>query len=136
MRFLAILLFLSAFFAVSCKKETSWDIDAAIPITKSHLDISNFFGDSIFGTDPNGLLHIAFSKDVLNYKMDDLVRLPDTTLEAGFTLPGAYNSVPGALIYSNSSLSDREITFDVQNSVELNKATVRTGALKIEYFNS
>ena len=29
---------------VSCKKETSWDIDAAFPIAKSHLDLRNFFG--------------------------------------------------------------------------------------------
>lgn len=53
---------------ISCKKETSWDLDAAIPIAKSHLNIANFFGDTIFKADPTNLLHIAFSKDILNYQ--------------------------------------------------------------------
>ena len=54
-----------------CKKETSWDLDAAVPIAQSNLNINNFFGDTIFKADPTGLLHIAFSKDILNYKMDN-----------------------------------------------------------------
>ena len=57
-----VLFILVSFF--SCTKETSWDVDLAIPIAKSYLNISNFFGDTIFQADPNGLLHIAFSKDL------------------------------------------------------------------------
>ena len=56
---LLALLFLS--FLFSCKKGTNWDVDVAIPIAKSHLNISNFFGDSLFDTDQSGLVHIAFS---------------------------------------------------------------------------
>lgn len=123
-------------FSVSCKKGTSWDIDASIPIAQSHLNLSNFFGDSIFQTDNNHLLHIAFSKTIIDYKIDDLVKLPDTTVTLSFTLPGNYASNPGSTIYSNANLSDKEVTFDVQNGVELNKAIVRSGFLKIEYVNS
>ena len=119
----------------SCKKETSWDLDAAIPIAKSHLNISNFFGDTIFKADPTGLLHIAFSKDILNYTVDSLVKLPDTTVNIAFNL-GGYNTVPGNLIYMNSGANDNEMTFDVQNGVELNTAIVRKGGIKIEYTNT
>jgi hypothetical protein len=65
----------------SCKKETSWDVDLAIPIAKSYLNISNFFGDSLFQADPKPVYYIAFSKDLINYTMDSLVNLPDTTVK-------------------------------------------------------
>ncbi len=121
---------------VSCKKETSWDTDLAIPIATSHLNISNFFGDSIFQTDPSGLLHLAFTKDLLNYTMDSLVKLPDTTINAGYTVPFSTFLNPGVQIFSNAASTDKEITFDVSNGVELNKAIIRKGFLKIEYKNT
>jgi hypothetical protein len=120
----------------SCKKDTSWDVDAAIPIARSTLNISNFFGDTIFQADPTGLLHIAFSKDILNYTMDSLVQLPDTMIPLGYTIPFTSTVNPGVQIYSNASLNDKEITFDVSNGVELNQAIVRKGSLKIEYTNT
>lgn len=121
---------------LSCKKETHWDVDLAIPIARSHLNISNFFGDSIFKSDPTGLLHIAFSRDLVNYTMDSLVKLPDTTVNLNYFVPFASSLSPGVQIFSNASSNDKEITFDVSNGVELNKAIVRKGNLKIEYINS
>lgn len=121
---------------VACKKETSWDVDLAIPLAKSHLNISNFFGDTIFNADPTGLLHIAFSKDLINYTMDSLVNLPDTTITLGYTLPFTQALNPGVVIYSNAASTDKEIKFDVSNGVELNKAIIRSGYLKLEYANT
>lgn len=121
---------------VSCKKETSWDVDLAIPIAKSHLNISNFFGDSLFQADPTGLLHLAFSKDLINFTMDSLVKLPDTTVNIGYNVFFNTSLNPGVQIFSNAASTDKEITFDVSNGVELNRAIVRTGYLKIEYINS
>ena len=139
MRFLqkliiALILLISA---VACKKETSWDVDLAIPLAKSHLNISNFFGDTIFNADPSGLLHIAFSKDLINYTMDSLVNLPDTTLNLGYSFFFVQNLNPGVVLYTNAaSTTDKEIKFDISNGVELNKSIVRSGALKIEYQNT
>ncbi len=128
-------IYVSLFF-ISCKKETSWDTDLAIPIVKSHLDINHFFGDSIFSSDNSGLLHLATSKTLLNYTMDSLVKLPDTTVNLGYNVPFSTQLSPGVLIYSNASSPDREVTFDVSNGVELNKAIIRSGYLKIEYTNT
>ena len=131
---------LSLFFIISvvaCKKPTSWDVDVAIPLAKSHLNISNFFGDTIFQADPTGLLHIAFSKNLINYTMDSLVKLPDTTIHAGYTVGLPLTLNPGIVLYSNAaSTTDKEITFDISNGVELNKAVVRSGALRITYTNT
>lgn len=121
---------------LSCKKGTSWDVDAAFPIAQSHLNFSNFFGDTIFKADNTGLLHIAFSKDIINFTMDSLVKLPDTTVSIGFTSPFTSQLNPGTIVFSNNASTDREITFNVTNGVELNKAIVKKGYLKVEYFNT
>lgn len=138
MRFVKNLLATTVIFITfySCKKGTNWDIDAAIPLAKSYLNISNFFGDTIFKADTSNLLHVSYSKDILNYTMDDLAQLPDTTVEIKFLAPFNSNLNPGTQIFSNNASTDREITFDVSNGVELNKAIIRSGYLKIEYFNS
>ena len=132
----SLFVFIILLFAFSCKKETSWDVDIAIPIAKSHLNISNFFGDSIFKADANGLLHLAFSKDLINYTMDSLVNLPDTTVVLGQIFPFSTSLLPGVQIFSNAASTDKEIKFDVSNGVELNKAIIKSGNLKIEYLNS
>lgn len=138
MRFLqkSVVCLFFLFSIVACKKATTWDVDLAIPIAKSHLNISNFFGDTVFKADPTGLLHIAFSKDLINYTMNSLVKLPDTTVNLGYTVPFSTALTPGVQIFSNASSTDKEITFDLSNGVELNKAIVRTGYLKIEYTNT
>lgn len=138
MRFVLKLTFIvvSLMSALSCRKGTSWDVDASIPLAKSHLNISNFFGDSIFKADPTGLLHIAFSKDIIDFTIDSLVKLPDTTVTLGFTSPFLSQLNPGTTIFSNSMSNDKEITFNVVNNIELNRAIVRKGKLKVEYFNS
>ena len=106
---LVFVLLLGSF--LSCKKETSWDVDLAIPIARSHLNISNFFGDTIFQADPTGLLHIAFSRDLINFTMDSLVKLPDTTVNLGYIIPFNTSLSPGVQIFSNASSTDKEITF-------------------------
>ncbi len=122
---------------VSCKKETSWDIDAAFPIAKSHLDLRNFFGDSLFKADPTGLLHLDYTTQILNLTMDNLVKLPDTTITIGYISFFNASLNPGDLIYTNASTpANQEVTFDVANGVQLNKAIVRSGYLKIEYLNT
>jgi hypothetical protein len=131
-----LLLVCSLLPVLSCKKGTSWDVDAVFPIAKSHLNLSNFFGDTIFKADPNGLLHIAFSQDIINFTMDSLVKLPDTTVTLGFTSPFSSQLNAGVTLFSNNGSTDREITFNVTNGVQLNRAIVKKGFLKVEYSNS
>lgn len=117
----------------SCKKETSWDIDGAIPIARSHLDLNNFFADTIFQADPTGLLHLSFNKDIINYTMDSLVKLPDTTLNFGYVIPaGSIGVNPNDVLYA----STQETKIDVSNGVELVDAIVRKGLIKAEFTNS
>ena len=133
-----LLLCLAAQFLFFCKKkETSWDIDGAFPIAKSHLNLTNFIGDSIFKADNTGLLHIAFTKKLLSYTMDSIAKLPDTTIKVNYISFFATSLAPNTTIYTNAnSTTDKEITFNLSNGVELNKADVRTGNLIIDFKNT
>jgi hypothetical protein len=122
----------------SCKKETTWDIDASIPIAKSRLNISNFFAEDIFDSDDTGLVHVSFKKEILNLSLDSLVKVPDTTLLFNYISPFNSSLNPGDVIYSNASAAsiDKEIIFNLPNDIQLNKLIVRSGILKIKIKNT
>lgn len=131
------LLVLICFAVISCRKsfETDWDLDIEAPIARSKLNIKNFFSDTLFQSDPSGLLHLAFSKKIAGFQLDSLVQLPDTILDYQFTMPpgslylAAGNSIPGFP-------QTQDIKFNINNGVELRTAIINTGHLKMVYSNS
>ena len=139
MRFIyKISLFLVIIVAIiSCRKsfETDWDLDIEAPIARSKLNIKNFFSDTLFSTDPTGLLHLAFSKKIAGFQLDSLVQIPDTLLKYEFTMP------PGKLyLPAGNSLPSfpqtQEINFNINNGVELRNAIINDGQLKMVYSNT
>ena len=139
MRFiLKISLFLLILAAIpSCRKsfETYWDLDIEAPIARSKLNIKNFFSDTLFQTDPTGLLHLGFSKKIAGFQLDSLVQIPDTLLKYEFTMP------PGKLyLPAGNSLPSfpqtQEISFKINNGVELRNAIIDKGQLKMVYSNT
>src|ERR1700741_5123151 len=101
---------------ISCRKsfETDWDIDIEAPIARSKLNIKNFFSDSLFSSDPTGLLHLSFSKKIAGFQLDSLVQLPDTVLSYGFVLGSGALYIPAG----NSILGfpqTQEIPFNISN---------------------
>ncbi len=132
---LAVLLFLAF---QSCRKsfETDWDLDIAAPIARSKLNIKNFFSDTLFSSDPTGLLHLSFSKKIAGFQLDSLVQLPDTVLDYQFAMlpntklylpPG--NSIPGFP-------QTQEINLTLSGGVELRSTIINNGLIKIVYSNS
>lgn len=122
----------------SCRKsfETDWDVDIEAPIARSKLNIKNFFSDTLFQTDPTGLLHLAFSKKIAGFQLDSLVQIPDTILNYEFTMPVGSklflppgNSIP-------SFPQTQEINFNINNGVELKTAIINNGTLKMIYSNT
>lgn len=122
---------------VSCRKsfETDWDVDIQAPIARSKLNIKNFFSDSLFSSDPTGLLHLSFSRKIAGFQLDSLVQLPDTILNYEFTLGSGSIYIPaGNSIFGFPQTQD--IKFDISNGVELRTAVINTGRLKMIYSNS
>jgi hypothetical protein len=121
----------------SCRKsfETDWDVDIEAPIARSKLNIKNFFSDTLFSSDPTGLLHLAFSKKIAGFQLDSLVQIPDTILNYEFTMPPgklylpAGNSIPGFP-------QTQEINFNINNGVELRTAIIHNGHLRMVYSNT
>lgn len=121
----------------SCRKsfETDWDVDLEVPIARSKLNIKNFFSDTLFSSDPTGLLHLSFSRKIAGFQLDSLVQIPDTILNYEFTMPPgklylpAGNSIPGFP-------QTQEINFNINNGVELRTAIIHNGHLRMVYSNT
>lgn len=122
----------------SCRKsfETDWDVDLAAPIARSNLNIKNFLSDSLFQSDPTGLLHLAFSKKIAGFNLDSLVEIPDTVLNYAFFLaPGSKLFIaPGSNIPGFPQT--QEINLDISNGVELRNVIIQEGKIKIDYTNT
>lgn len=139
MRFIykTVLFLLLLISVVSCRKSfrTDWDVDIEAPIARSKLNIKNFFSDTLFQTDPTGLLHLGFSQKVAGFKLDSLVQIPDTILNYEFTMPpgklflAAGNSIPGFP-------QTQEVKLDISTGVELRTVTIHQGKIKMVYKNS
>lgn len=123
---------------VSCRKsfETSWDVDIAAPIARSSLNIKNFFSDTLFQSDPSGLLHLAFSKKIAGFQLDSLIELPDTALNYAFFMAPNTNFfiAPGSNIPGFPQT--QEINFNISNGAELRTAIINDGKLKVDYTNT
>ncbi|MBK9283594.1 MAG: hypothetical protein IPM51_04660 [Sphingobacteriaceae bacterium] len=130
-----IIALLLAFFA--CRKSTiaTWDVDVVFPILKSELNIKNFFGDTIFKTDNNGLLHLAATRTITAIKLDSLISLPDTTIVTNFTIPAISYTLNAGQFIENVFLQPSELTFSVGNGAQLKTVAIRTGKLKVTYSN-
>lgn len=122
---------------VSCRKsfETDWDVDIVAPIARSKLNIRNFFSDTLFSSDPTGLLHLSFSRKIAGFQLDSLIELPDTVITYGFKLGSGTLYIPAG----NSIIGfpqTQEIPFNISGGVELRRAIINNGRLKIVFSNT
>lgn len=119
----------------ACRKSSSanWDVDAALPIVNSVLNVRNFISDSLFSADNTGLLHLTLKREVASLKLDSLVTIPDTTISAPFRNPIPFDNIlqPGAPINVPSS----DIKFNFPDGVALTSAVVREGKLFVSFSN-
>ncbi len=120
----------------SCRKsfETDWDVDLASPIARSNLNIKNFFSDTLFQTDQYGILHLQFSKPIASFKLDTLVKIPDTVIVQSFPLPVNFSVTPNQVLPGFPQTTD--IDFKINNNVELRKAIINSGLVKMVYTNT
>lgn len=118
----------------SCRKPTSanWDVDVVLPLVNAELNISNFAGDSIFESDPSGLLHFRVQRQVTAIKLDSLLNLPDTVINRHFAIPTIARLPPG---YALTFFPPSELKFDISNGVALKRADIRSGTLHVKFVN-
>lgn len=136
--FARIGVFLLIFIAfATCRKPTSanWDVDAVLPVVNSKLNIKNFFSDTLFKSDTDGLLYFNISREIGYIKLDSLLNLPDTTIPPQtFTAP-----VNGFLLTHENPLKNlppAELEFSIGNGVELTRVDVKKGVLVAKFYNN
>ncbi|MGZ3883288.1 MAG: hypothetical protein ACXVPQ_01280 [Bacteroidia bacterium] len=134
-RKLAVVLVIIGGFS-GCRKnfETDWDVDLVAPIARSDLKIKNFFSDSLFQADNGNVLHLAFSKALAGFKLDTLIKIPDTLITDSFLVIPGYVVVPGQPLIGFPNTQD--INFNVNGGVELRRVIIHDGTLKIKYTNT
>lgn len=135
LRKIALILAIFGLFS-GCRKnfETDWDVDLAAPIARSDLKIKNFFKDSLFQTDAGNVLHLAFSKAMASFRLDTLLKIPDTLIVNSFVVIPHLYVAPGQPLIGFPIT--QEIDFDINNGVELKKVIIDQGTLKVKYVNT
>lgn len=135
MCFLRWLTIISALALFSCRKPlgTSWDVQVALPVANTRLNISNLVSDSLLRADSTGHLHFHVQREVASLLLDSLIDLPDTVFLKRLEndkFPVSLN--PGDKI---NIFPPSEMTFDIGGGVELIVADLRSGFMKVQFSN-
>ncbi len=122
----------------SCRKPTvaNWDVDVALPLVNSQLNIKNFIGDSIFKADNTGLLNLVVNREITAIKLDSLIAIPDTAFVRSFTVFVGLQPVKVAPGKSFNQFPSTEIDFNINNGVALKRVDMRSGLLSIAFSNT
>jgi hypothetical protein len=121
-----------------CRKPSgaNWDVDVVLPIVNSTMNIRNFAGDTLFGADNSGLLHLIYNRQVAAIMMDSLLKLPDTTIHMKFPdqpIPFTYTLNPGDKLPFTDPV---DLKFNISNGVQLTRVDVRNSTLNLKFSNT
>lgn len=130
----ALLLALLALY--SCRKEpTFWEDDFVAPIAQGKLTLGNLFPDTTIQSNPDSSLRIAFETEVINYGLDSLLKIPDTTIKIKTSLP---LPIPATITPCTQVISATvsETYFPISNGVKLTRADIKSGYVDIMLLSS
>jgi len=118
----------------SCRKEnTFWEDDLVAPLAHGNLSLGNKFTDTTLVSNPDISLKIAFDTELINYGIDSLLKIPDTTITTVVTNSFApVVLAPGNQIFSNTS----NTYYDFPNGILLTTASIKFGKVKVELSNT
>jgi len=115
-----------------CRKEnTFWEDDLIAPLAHGSLALGNMFPDTTIKSNPDSSLKIAFEANVVNYQLDSLLKIPDTTVitKNPFPIPFPIAIGPGTLLISPTTTNDY---YPIKNGVQLKFAVIKQGAVIVE----
>ncbi len=120
----------------SCSSVTTWDQDVALPLANCTLRLEHFFQDSLFKKDQNANISLSVKQTLLDFKMNDLLKVPDSSIALTFTVPFAANLPPNTFISIVVPSQSAELGLNIPNSVEIRQINLRKGVLKFEFINT
>ncbi len=112
-----------------CKRNsTSWDDDVVVPLATGNLSLGNLFPDTVIKANADNSLKIAFETNLINYQLDSLLKIPDTTITISFVFPGNnYAILPGVDIPCGSY--PLENPYNLPSGIQLRKAIIKQGKI-------
>lgn len=136
--------YISCFFALlllfnACRKEKSyWDDNIVAPLAHGGLFLSNLFPDTTLKSNPDSSLKIAFEASLIDYRLDSLLKIPDTTITTSFTF--TYTGInPTLTAGQNIPLTNNlptENNYPLPNGIQLKKAVVKQGGINFTMNNT
>ena len=111
---------------ISCKKEkASWETKWSLPLVSDTLDLKNLVTDSIFSINNSGNYQLEINRNVMDIKLSDYIKLPDTVVKQKYALGvNSINVNPGTSFLT----ANKDHVFTIKDaklkSVRLSKGTI------------
>ena len=128
--YLIILLFFITL--VSCKKKTvSWETDWSVPLINDRLSLSDLENDSTLEANGVGGYNVVLSRSLIDLQLDEILAIPDTTIEKAITIAFPSLSVPPGFTISNTA-EENDISIA---DLELKEIHVKSGNIRFRVLN-
>ncbi|MCB9187324.1 MAG: hypothetical protein H6601_11360 [Flavobacteriales bacterium] len=114
-----------------CKQDVgnaNWDVDILAPVIHTKLNMADLIADSLLTSSADGGLRLKVSRPLIDLPLDSILKIPDTTIQKGFSAQFAFNNIPPG--FTLPSLSD-ETQYDL-GQLALKYVKVRSGQLKLK----
>lgn len=121
---------------VSCKREkTTWADDFVAPLATGNLTLGNLFPDTVIKANNDSSLSISFNSNLINYQVDSLLKIHDTTITTHALDTFGYRGPihPGDLLFPTNQTPN---TYNLPNGIQLRKAIVKQGKIKVVMYNT
>lgn len=129
MKYYFLLILLSVTF-VSCKKEaTVWQSDWNAPLVNDTLSLANLVNDSTLSTN-GGYYAVDLTRTLFNLSINDIVTIPDTTIQRNYTTPFNLTIAP------NSPFAGSVETYYLElEEIQLKLITLQEGFIDVRVEN-
>jgi hypothetical protein len=131
-RLLSVFLLLLILWGCRKPSGTNWDVDMALPVAHSRLNISNYVSDTLISADSTGLLHVLVNQEVASLLLDSLLNLPSTSIADTLMSPFQATLNPGEPLPLTPK---SDVRFDIDGGVEIAFADIREGMLTVDFSN-
>jgi len=116
------------FILTACRKEkASWDTDWRVPLISDTLNLNKLVTDSILAINADGSYHLVINRNILEFGLDSIVQLPDTTIRQATTINIPSISVPPGISFINQ---EEVHSFDVAD-FQLKRVVLKAGQAEI-----
>jgi hypothetical protein len=128
-----IFLFAILFCFSGCRKDPiSWDIDTLFPIMHSRMTLQQAIPDSMISTGVNQELNLVYKGTLIDFRLDSVISMPDTTIQDEFFLPfGSITFQPG-----QNFLSDTNYTRYDLGGAQLTQLNIQSGTIRLRLSSS